>query len=199
MFCYEGSIFVAGSAVQWLRDNLNFFKNARDTDKLYKKANKAENLFFVPALTGLGAPHWNPNARGSFFGLTRNTSKEDIIRATLDSLSFQTYELIECMQKDSKIKINEIKVDGGMINNKSFIQSLSDITQIKIIKPKNSETTSLGAAFLAAIQSGIIRDTIDIKKLWKKDSITMPKIKKNQAKSKIKKWKYIVNTVNEIY
>ncbi len=136
MFCFEGSIFVAGSAIQWLRDNLQFFKDSKETDKLYNKANNNENIYFVPALTGLGAPYWNPNARGTFFGLNRNTSKEDIIKATLDSLSYQTYELIECMEKDSNIKISEIKVDGGMIKNNNFLQSLSNISQIKIIRPK---------------------------------------------------------------
>ncbi len=199
MFCYEGSIFVAGSAIQWLRDNLKFFNFAKDTDKLYKKANKNEKVYFIPALTGLGAPYWNPNARGSFFGLTRNTTKEDIIRATLDSLSYQTYELIECMEKDSKIKIKEIKVDGGMVNNNSFIQSLSDITQIKIIRPNNIETTSLGVAFLAGLQSGMIKSINDIKKLYKKDKIIIPKIKKDLAKSNIQKWKYVIKTLDKFY
>ena len=199
MFCYEGSIFVAGSAIQWLRDNLHFFKNSNETDKLYKKANKNENLYFVPALTGLGAPYWNPNARGTFFGITRNTSKEDIIKATLDSLSYQTYELIECMEKDSKTKISEIRVDGGMVKNNNFLQSLSDITQIKIIRPKNIETTSLGAAYLAALQSGLIKNTKEISKLWKKDTISNPNIKNNIAKTNIKIWKSIINTVNNFY
>ncbi len=199
MFCYEGSIFVAGSAIQWLRDNLKFFKNSEETDKMYRKADKNKKIYFVPALTGLGAPYWNPNARGSFFGLTRNTSKEDIVKATLDSLSYQTYELIECMEKDSKIKISEIKIDGGMVNNKSFLQSLSDITQIKITKPKNIETTSLGAAFLAGLQSGVINNINDIKRLWTKSSTSNPKIGKNQANLKIKKWKYIIRAVNKFY
>ena len=199
MFCYEGSIFVAGSAIQWLRDNLHFFKNSKETDKLYKKANKNENLYFVPALTGLGAPYWNPNARGTFFGITRNTSKEDIIKSTLDSLSYQTYELIECMEKDSKTKISEIRVDGGMVKNNNFLQSLSDITQIKIIRPKNIETTSLGAAYLAALQSGLIKNTKEISKLWKKDTISNPNIKNNIAKKNIKIWKSIINTVNNFY
>ena len=113
----------------------------------------------MPALTGLGAPYWNPNARGTIVGLTRDTKREDIVKAALESLSYQTYELIECMEKDSNIKISEIKVDGGMIENKSFLQSLSDITQINIIRPKNIETTSLGAAYLAGIQAGIIKNT----------------------------------------
>ena len=199
MFCYEGSIFVAGSAIQWLRDNLQFFKDSKETDKLYNKANNNENIYFVPALTGLGAPYWNPNARGTFFGLTRNTSKEDIIKATIDSLSYQTYELIECMEKDSNIKINEIKVDGGMIKNNNFLQSLSNISQIKIIRPKNIETTSLGAAYLAALQSGIIKNTKQITKLWKEDKISKAKISKNKAKLNIKSWKKIISTVNNFY
>ncbi len=199
MYCYEGSIFVAGSAIQWLRDNLSFFKDSKETNILYKRANKDEKIYFVPALTGLGAPHWNPNARGSFFGLTRNTSKEDIVKATLDSLSYQTYELIECMERDSNIKISEIKVDGGMANNESFLQSIANITQIKIIKPKNIETTSLGAAYLAGLNSGIINSTDDIKKLWEETSTTIPEIKRSQALSNINKWKFIIKAVNNFY
>ncbi len=199
MFCFEGSIFVAGSAIQWLRDKLKLFQNSKETDKLYRNAQKDEKIYFIPALTGLGAPYWNPNARGTFFGLTRNSSKEDIVKATLDSLAYQTYELLECMEKDSKIKISEIKVDGGMINNNSFMQSLSNVTQIKIVIPKNSETTSLGAAFLAGLQSGIIKNTNDIKKLWEKNRTLNPKIKKSQSKVNIKKWKYIMSTINNFY
>ena len=199
MFCYEGSIFVAGSAIQWLRDNLNFIKDSSETDKLYKKANKEEKLYFVPALTGLGAPYWNPNARGTFFGITRNTSREDIIKATLDSLSFQTFELIECMEKDSKTKISEIRVDGGMVKNDSFLQSLANISQIKIIRPNNIETTSLGAAYLAAIQSGYLNNTSQISKLWKKDKTVKTNISKSISTSRISKWKSIINVVNNFY
>ena len=166
---------------------------------MYKKANKDESLFFVPALTGLGAPYWNPNARGTFFGITRNTSKEDIIKATLDSLSFQTYELIECMEKDSKTKISEIRVDGGMVKNNSFLQSLANISQIKIIRPSNVETTSLGAAYLAAIQSGYLKNTSQISKLWKKDKTVKSNISKSISTSSISKWKSIINVVNNFY
>ena len=199
MFCYEGSIFVAGSAIQWLRDNLKFIKDSSDTDKLYKKANKDENLYFVPALTGLGAPYWNPNARGTFFGITRKTTIEDIIKASLDSLSFQTYELIECMEKDSKLKISEIRVDGGMVKNNSFLQSLANVSQIKIIRPNNVETTSLGAAYLAAIQSGYLNSTSQINKLWKKNKTVKANISKSISLSKVRKWKLIINTVNNFY
>ena len=143
MFCYEGSIFVAGSAIQWLRDKMLFFKDSKETGNLYLKANKNENVIVVPALTGLGAPHWQPHTRGAIFGLTRNTSQADIIKGTLDSLAFQTLDLIESMEKDAKIAISEIRVDGGMINNNSFLQSLSNITQVKIIKPKNNNPVTI--------------------------------------------------------
>ena len=189
MYCYEGSIFVAGSAIQWLRDKLLFFKDSTETDKLYSKANKKENIIVVPALTGLGAPHWQPNVRGAIFGLTRNTAIPEIIKATLDSLSFQTLDLIESMQKDSKIKIKEIRVDGGMINNNNFIQSLSNVTQANIIKPENIETTSLGVAYLAGLQIGIIKNTQQIEKLWKINKIFRPKIDKNTIKNQIRKWR----------
>ena len=188
MYCYEGSIFVAGSAIQWLRDKMSFFKEANKSDLLYSKANLEEDITFVPALTGLGAPYWEPYVRGAIFGITRNTSKEDIIKATIDSLSFQTLDLIKAMQKDSKIKIREMRVDGGMINNNNFLQSLSNVTQIKIIKPKNIETTSLGVAYLAALNSGIIKNTKQIEKLWKQNKIANPKISKKKLTPLINKW-----------
>ncbi len=122
------------------------FKDSKDTDELYSNANKDENVISIPALTGLGAPHWQPQVRGAFFGLTRNTSRNEIVKSILESLSFQTLELVHCMEKDSKIKIKEMRVDGGMIKNDSFIQSLCNILQIKIIKPNTTETTSLGVA-----------------------------------------------------
>ena len=195
MFCYEGSIFVAGSAIQWLRDKLSFFSNSKDTSFLYSKANKNEKIIIVPALTGLGAPHWEPNVRGAIFGLTRNTSIADIVKATLDSISFQTQELIESMEKDAKIRINEIRVDGGMVNNNYFIQSLSNITQRKIIKPKNIETTSLGVAYLAALQVGIIKNTSQINSLWRSSKNFKPKINFAKSQKEMKKWKKTIKAL----
>ena len=189
MYCFEGSIFVAGSAIQWLRDNMKFFKNSRETNKIYLNSNDKENILVVPTLTGIGAPYWEPKVRGAILGLTRNTSIADIVKATLDSLSFQTFELIEAMEKDAKFKIKEIKVDGGMINNDNFLQSISNITQINIIKPKNIETTSLGVVYLAAINNNFIKNTNQIKKLWKKEKITRPKISKKETRPLIYKWK----------
>ena len=198
MYCYEGSIFVAGSAIQWLRDKLFMFKNSYETDKIYSQSSKDDKILFIPALTGLGAPHWEPKVRGAIFGLTRNTSIAEIVKATLDSISFQTNDLIESMQKDSKIKIKEIKVDGGMINNNNFIQSLSNITQINIIKPSNIETTSLGVAYLAGLQAGILKNTSQIEKLWKSKKTFKPKINKKEIDKKIIKWKKTISLLINI-
>ena len=195
MFCYEGSIFVAGSAIQWLRDNMLFFNDSKETDKIYSQANRYEEVIVVPALTGLGAPHWEPNTRGAIFGLTRNTSQADIIKATLDSLSFQTLDLIESMERDAKIKITEIRVDGGMINNNNFLQSLSDVTQVKIIKPENIETTSLGAAYLAGLNSGLINNINEIKRFWKKNKETKPKTNKIVMQKRINNWKKTIKNL----
>ena len=193
MYCLEGSIFVAGSAIQWMRDQLSFFKNSKEANLLYSKAKEDENIIMVPALTGLGAPYWQPNVRGSILGLTRNTSISQIVRATLDSIAFQTQDLIESMQKDSTIKIKEMRVDGGMIENHNFIQSIANIIQTKIIKPKNIEASSLGVAYLAAVNEGIISDINSINNLVKSKKIFLPKINKSQVKKKMEKWKKAVN------
>jgi glycerol kinase len=199
MYCFEGSIFVAGSAIQWLRDKLYFFKDPKETSLLYSKANINENIMVVPALTGLGSPYWEPNVRGGIFGLTRNTSIAEIVKATLDSLAYQTLDLIEVMQKDSGTKITEMRVDGGMTVNNEFVQSLSNILQIKIVKPNNIETTALGVAYLAALSSGLIKDIDSITKLWKSKNVYKvgncyyPKIKGSLIKKQILIWKKTVS------
>ncbi len=193
MYCFEGSIFVAGSAIQWLRDQLFMFKSSEETNLLYSNANKNEQIIFVPALTGLGAPHWQPTVRGAIFGLTRNTSINELVKATIDSISFQTLDLVNEIKKDSKININEIRVDGGMVTNQNFTQSLSNILQINIIKPKNIETTALGAAYLAALNCGLIKNTSELIKMWKSVKIYKPKIKKNIINKETKKWKKTID------
>ena len=199
MYCYEGSIFVAGSAIQWLRDKLFLFKNSKETNLLYKKANKDERIIVIPALTGLGAPHWKPNVRGGILGLTRNTSIPEIVKATLDSLAYQTLDLVEGMQKDAKMKIKDVRVDGGMIVNNNFIQSISNILQTKIIIPQNIETTALGAAYLAGLNSGLIKDLKTIKRLWKSKKTYSPKISKNKVNKEILKWREAVNFLIKYY
>ena len=149
----EGSIFVAGSAIQWLRDSLRLFESASETEKIIKSRNKDSKLLVVPAFTGLGAPHWDPEARGSIFGLTRDSGIPELTAATLESIAFQTRDLIEAMVKDGAI-FTELKIDGGMANNSWFAQKLANTLNLSVLKPKAIETTALGAALLAGIQAG---------------------------------------------
>ena len=174
-YCLEGSIFTAGSAIQWLRDNLKIIKSSKETSRLYIKADKEQKIYMVPAFTGLGAPYWNANARGAIFGINRNTGVFEIVKATIQSVCYQSKDLIKLMEKDSSIKISQIRVDGGMIQNSSFIQFLSDILNIKIIVPKYSESTALGAAYLAAIGIKLI-NAKKIESNWKKEKIYTSKI-----------------------
>ena len=198
MYCFEGSIFVAGSAIQWLRDKLFFFENSKETELLYSKAKESEDIIIVPALTGLGAPYWRPDARGAIFGLSRNTSIAEIVKATLDSLCYQTFELVRSMEKDSNIKISEINVDGGMADNKKFIQNLSNILQIRIIKPKNVEASALGVAFLASLNNENFNnlDQLIKNKKYNKDIKNYnPKIKKSLIEKKLLRWQKAVSAL----
>ena len=156
-FALEGSIFVAGSAIQWLRDGLGFFKDSAETEDLAKLSSTDSKVMVIPALTGLGAPYWDPDARGAIFGLTRDTGKEDITRATLEAIAYQSRDLLEAMNKDNAA-FHKLMIDGGMVVNNWFSQKLSNTLGIEVIRPKIIETTSLGAAFLAGLQAGVFED-----------------------------------------
>ena len=181
-FALEGSIFIAGASVQWLRDKLKIIKSAKLTEKISKKQINNNNVYLVPAFTGLGAPYWKPNVRGILTGLTRDTGRNEIIRATLESVAYQTSDLLNAMQKDG-LKPSVIKVDGGMANNYWFIQFLTDILNIKALKPKVYETTSLGAAVMAGYYIGVYKSLSDIARNWRFDKKFVPKIvHKNRLK-----------------
>ena len=181
-FALEGSIFIAGASVQWLRDKLKIIKSAKITEKISKKQINNNNVYLVPAFTGLGAPYWKPNVRGILTGLTRDTGRNEIIRATLESVAYQTSDLLNAMKKDG-LKPSVIKVDGGMANNYWFIQFLTDILNIKVLKPKVYETTSLGAAVMAGYYIGVYKSLSDITRNWKFDKKFVPKIvHKNRLK-----------------
>ena len=156
-FALEGSIFVAGSAVQWLRDGLGMFKDSSETEALSMNASNSSKVLVVPALTGLGAPYWDADARGAIFGLTRDTGREEITKATLESIVFQSKDLLEAMKKD-KASFQKLMIDGGMVVNDWFCQKLSNILEVEVIRPKIIETTSLGAAFLAGLNAGVFED-----------------------------------------
>ncbi len=181
-FALEGSIFIAGASVQWLRDKLKIIKSAKITEKISKKQINNNNVYLVPAFTGLGAPYWKPNVRGILTGLTRDTGRNEIIRATLESVAYQTSDLLNAMKKDG-LKPSVIKADGGMANNYWFIQFLTDILNIKVLKPKVYETTSLGAAVMAGYYIGVYKSLSDITRNWRFDKKFVPKIvHKNRLK-----------------
>ena len=159
-YALEGTIFIAGAGVQWLRDKIKFIKKASDTEKIAKSLSSNQGIYLVPAFTGLGAPYWNVNARGILTGLTRDTGPKEITRATVESVAYQTYDLFEAMKNDG-LKPKLIKVDGGMVLNNWFSQFLSDTINTKVLRPKVNETTALGAAFMAGLQIGVYKSLKD--------------------------------------
>ena len=190
-YALEGSIFIAGAGVQWLRDKIKLIKKASDTEKIIKSLKSNKGIYLVPAFTGLGAPYWAVNARGVLSGLTRDTGPKEIVRATVESVAYQTHDLFEAMNNDG-LKPRIIKVDGGMVKNNWFSQFLSDVVNIKVLRPKVDETTALGAAFMAGLQIGVYKSLKDISKNWKADRIFNPKMKIQHRKNLIKGWKSVI-------
>ena len=177
-YALEGSIFVAGSAIQWLRDGLNFFENASESEDLALQAKDNSRIVVVPALTGLGAPYWDADARGAIFGLTRDTAIPEITKAVLESVVFQTKDLLEAMKNDNA-SFNSLKIDGGMVANNWFSQELSNVLQVKVSRPKIIETTSLGAAYLAGLHAGVFDTLSSLKENWSVDKEFKPQKSKN--------------------
>ncbi len=183
----EGSIFIAGAGVQWLRDRMKFFKKASDTEKIIKSLKSNGDIYLVPAFTGLGAPYWNSNARGVLSGLTRDTSPKEIVRAVIESVAYQTYDLFEAMKHDG-LRPKIVKVDGGMVMNNWFSQFLSNIVNVKVLRPKVQETTALGAAFMAGLKIGVYKSLKDISKKWSLDKKFTPNMKNKIRTSLINGW-----------
>ena len=155
-YALEGSIFIAGAAVQWLRDGLGVIKSASETEALAASMDSNRGVYLVPAFTGLGAPHWNPHARGALSGITRNTGPAELSRATLESVCYQTLDLIEAMRSDAHGTLEALRVDGGMVGNDWLMQFLADVTGLQVDRPRVTETTALGAGYLAALGAGIV-------------------------------------------
>ena len=173
-YALEGSIFVAGSAIQWLRDKLNFFEDASETENLSKNAAEDSKVLVVPALTGLGAPHWDANARGAIFGLTRDTGTAEITKATLESITYQSKDLIEAIKADDAY-FEKLMIDGGMVANDWFCQKLANILEVEVERPKIIETTSLGAAYLAGLSADLFENFGSLSKLKQVDKTFKPK------------------------
>ncbi|MDA9233852.1 glycerol kinase GlpK [Candidatus Pelagibacter sp.] len=191
-YALEGSIFTAGAGVQWLRDKIKLISKANDTEKILKSKKNNSGVYLVPAFTGLGAPYWNANSRGLICGLTRNSDWKDIVRAVIESVAYQSYDLFEAMNKDG-LKPKVVKVDGGMVSNKWFSQFLSDIVKIKVFRSKIHETTALGAAFIAGYQIGVFKSLSSISKKWKIDKKFSPKINKTSRSKLLKGWQQAIN------
>lgn len=191
-YALEGSVFVGGAVIQWLRDEMRFFSSACDADYLASKLMSSEGVYFVPSFTGMGAPHWDMYARGSIFGLTRGTTREHIIRAALEGIAFQSMDVINAMAADTDSDINTIKVDGGASVSAPIMQFQSDITGKKLLKPVIAETTALGAAFLAGLAVGFWKSKEELKKSWVLDKTYEPKMPEEEAKKLIKGWEKAV-------
>ncbi|MDB4845676.1 glycerol kinase GlpK [Pelagibacteraceae bacterium] len=190
-YALEGSIFSAGAGVQWLRDKVKLINNAYDTEKIAKSKKNNNGIYIVPAFTGLGAPYWDANARGLISGITRNSDWKDIVRAVIESVAYQSFDLFKAMNNDG-LKPRIVKVDGGMVSNNWFSQFLSDILGIKVIRPKIQETTALGAAFIAGYQIGVYSSLQSISKKWKIDRKFTPKIKKSNRSNLLKGWQQAI-------
>lgn len=169
-YALEGAIFVAGSAIQWLRDGLRMFRYSPESEEYVKRVDTTDNVYVVPAFTGLGAPHWDQDARGAVFGLTRGTEKEHFIRATLESLAYQTRDVVDAMNQDAGLKTETMRVDGGASMNDFLMQFQADILDVKIERSKIMETTALGAIYLAGLATGFFSDLDEIKAKWDKSA-----------------------------
>ncbi len=189
-YALEGSIFVAGSAIQWLRDGLNFFEDSFETEAMSKKASLNSRVLVIPALTGLGAPYWDAEARGAIFGITRDTTKEDITKATLESISFQSKDLVEAMKKDNAT-FKKLMIDGGMVNNNWFCQQLANTLQVEVSRPVIIETTSLGAAFLAGLKADLFEDLSSLKETKVIDKVFSPDVDEDRYQE----WKDAVKRI----
>jgi glycerol kinase len=192
-YALEGSIFIAGAVVQWLRDGLGIIKKSGDIEKLAAKVKDSEGVYFVPAFAGLGAPHWNQHARGTIVGITRGSTSAHIARAALDSIAYQTLEVLLAMQKDSGIDIRELRVDGGATVNNQLMQFQSDLLQTKVVRPKITETTALGAAYLAGLAVNYWSDIKEVKRQWQMDRTFSPQIEAGDIQTLIKGWHRAVN------
>jgi glycerol kinase len=197
--CYalEGSVFVTGAAVQWLRDELQIIRTAAEIEPLAQSVTDNGGVFFVPAFTGLGTPHWDPYARGAIFGLTRGTGRAHLARATLESVCYQTTDVVQAMQADSGISLHELRVDGGMTVNNTLLQMQADILGVPVVRPKVTETTALGAAYLAGLAVGFWQSPRQIAAQWAVDRVFEPEIGKDQREEMLMGWRRAVLRARE--
>lgn len=191
-YALEGSVFIGGAVIQWLRDELCMIDSARECDRLAETVEDAGGLYLVPAFTGLGAPHWDPLARGACFGMTRGTNRAHFCRAALESIALQSYDLMQAMEKDSGIRLKELRVDGGASKSRPMMQFQADLVQAEVVQPKCIETTALGAAYLAGLAVGYWKDRDEILKNWEVGKRYSPQKDFEEMKPILEKWQQAI-------
>jgi glycerol kinase len=187
-YALEGSIFIGGAVVQWLRDGLGLIKSAAEIETLAASVPHGDGVYLVPAFAGLGAPHWNAHARGTLFGVTRGTSSAHLARAALDSIAYQSLDVLKAMEADSGIRIGELRVDGGACANNLLMQFQADILGVDAVRPQVSETTALGAAYLAGLAVGYWQDLAELQSQWKLERRFSPKMEAGEVKACLDGW-----------
>jgi len=191
----EGSIFIAGAAIQWLRDNLQIIPNSASSELSANAVSDNGGIYFIPAFTGLGAPYWDPDSKGAIFGITRDTTKDHIVRAALESIVYSTKDVVNAIEKDIDKKLISLKVDGGASKNNFLLHFLSDILNVEIIRPKITETTALGAALISALGVGYYKNLDELKKVYKVERTFKPKMDKNKSKELYKNWIHYIDKI----
>jgi glycerol kinase len=191
-YALEGSVFIAGAVVQWLRDELKIIRTSGEVEKLAGQVQDTDGVYIVPAFAGLGAPHWNPYARGTIFGLTRGSSNAHIARAALDSIAYQTCDVLKAMEADSGIQIKELRVDGGATVNNQLMQFQSDILNCKVVRPTITETTALGAAYLAGLAVGYWKNVEEIQQQWQVEKQFSPSMDDDKRNGLMNGWQRAV-------
>ena len=191
-YALEGSVFVAGASIQWLRDGLRMIKSSAQSEAYATAVEDADGIYVVPAFTGMGAPYWNQYARGTVFGLTRGTTKEHLIRATLESIAYQSSDVFRAMEEDAGVEIKGLKVDGGASANNFLMQFQADIMNTYVRRPFCIETTALGAAYLAGLATGYYENKDEIRKNWQLGRLFEPDMEGDKREKKLRDWKRAV-------
>ena len=187
-YALEGSVFVGGAVIQWIRDEMRFINESKDAEYYAQKVEDTGGVYLVPAFTGLGAPHWDMYARGCIIGITRGTKREHIIRAAQESIAYQSYDLVKAMEKDTGVSIRELKVDGGASRDAFLMQFQADVLDCEVRRPMIRETTALGAAYLAGLAVGVWKDTDEIRKLWNCDTVFQSQTKAKRREKLLRDW-----------
>ncbi|TFI18800.1 FGGY-family carbohydrate kinase, partial [Herbaspirillum sp. 3C11] len=195
-YALEGSVFIGGAVVQWLRDGLKAIKNSTDVEELAASAPDSGGVVFVPSFTGLGAPYWNPSAKGAIVGLSRGSTVAHIARAALESIAFQSTALLTAMVRDAVSPITELRVDGGASANNLLLQFQADLLGIPVIRPQVTETTALGAASLAGLATGVYRDMAELSEHWRMERTFLPTMSRDEALTKIQTWERAIKQVS---